>query len=112
MRSVLVGVATAFALSLAAAQAQTAPAPTAPAPTAIDPGTPAADGGATAVAPSPAAADPDKIICRELPPPTGSRLGGRRICAPKSAWDERAREDQDAISRGQNHGSRGGGSSL
>lgn len=110
MRSVLLGVAATIALgmSLVTAQAQTVPETTPPA-AATAPADAPTEGG---VAPSPAAADPDKIICRDLPPPTGSRLGGRRICAPKSTWDERAREDQDAISRGQNHGSRGGGSSL
>ncbi|MBS0471917.1 MAG: hypothetical protein JSR60_12645 [Proteobacteria bacterium] len=110
MRSVLFGVAAvaAFGMSLAVAQAQAVPETTPPSTTAA----PAAAPTDTAVAPSPTAADPDKIICRDLPPPTGSRLGGRRICAPKSAWDQRAREDQDAISRGQDRGSRGGGSSL
>ncbi len=28
-----------------------------------------------------------KIICKKLKPPTGTRLGGRRICKTKAEWE-------------------------
>jgi FtsZ-interacting cell division protein ZipA len=28
-----------------------------------------------------------KIICKKLKPPTGTRLGGRRICKTKADWE-------------------------
>jgi len=31
--------------------------------------------------------DPDEIVCRMEPPPTGTRLGGRRVCHTQHDWD-------------------------
>lgn len=44
-------------------------------------------------APAPAApaatqSDLDKMVCRNLPPPTGSRLGTRRECRTQREWDD------------------------
>ncbi|HEX4860442.1 MAG TPA: hypothetical protein VFV07_04340 [Rhizomicrobium sp.] len=38
-----------------------------------------------------------KIICKEFPPKTGSRLGGHTECRTKHFWDDRTRQDQAAI---------------
>jgi hypothetical protein len=43
----------------------------------------------SAVAPRPlveAAGSPDTVICRVLPPPTGSLLGARRECRSTREW--------------------------
>lgn len=42
--------------------------------------------------PTPAATDPnDTIVCRNIPPPLGTRIGGRRECATRREWQ--AQED-------------------
>lgn len=46
--------------------------------------------------------DKDKKVCRKGPPPTGSRLGGRRICRTKLEWtmsEEAARRVLEAHSQ-------------
>jgi hypothetical protein len=44
-----------------------------------------------------ATVDPgDEIVCHNLPPPTGTRFGGRHICKPARVWEqeqERAQHD-------------------
>lgn len=50
-----------------------------------------------------AANDPDEVICKYEPPPTGSRLGKRRICATRSEWDDisdSAREETRLLQSG------------
>lgn len=37
----------------------------------------------------------DEIVCRNSPPPTGSRLGGGRECHTVREWNQRERESQD-----------------
>lgn len=116
MRYRAIAIAAVFGMSLVATQAQTdmaAPPATVVAPAAMDDG---AAAPASASAPDSAdvttspASDADTIVCRELPPPTGSRLGGRRICQSKTAWAEQAHRSQEEISAGQNRGGRSGGS--
>lgn len=54
-------------------------------------------------APTLASNDPDEVICRYEPPPTGSRLGKRRICATRSEWDalaDSAREETRLLQSG------------
>ncbi|HEX2593037.1 MAG TPA: hypothetical protein VHL34_16170 [Rhizomicrobium sp.] len=52
------------------------------------------------VAATPAAPDPkDQIICKEEPPPTGRRIGGRKICGTKREWDLVATSAQDTTRR-------------
>jgi hypothetical protein len=45
--------------------------------------------------------DPDKVICRNVKPPTGTRLGSarnrQRVCQTKEQWDEQARAAQEAL---------------
>lgn len=51
------------------------------------------------VAPTPAASDPaDTIICRNIPPPLGTRIGGRRECATRREW-----QFQEDMARGMVH---------
>lgn len=53
----------------------------------------------------------DEVVCRHLPPPTGSMIGGRSVCATKRQWEAQEKQGQDALRQGQafrfNHG--GGG---
>jgi hypothetical protein len=35
-----------------------------------------------------APSDLDKMVCRALPPATGSRLGSRRECRTQREWDD------------------------
>ena len=41
--------------------------------------------------------DPDRVICREEEAPTGSRLGGHKVCRTKREWDQAARDAQDML---------------
>jgi hypothetical protein len=52
----------------------------------------------------PANPDADKMVCRSMDPPTGSRLGSRRECHTQAEWDERSREDQAKTNQIQEHG--------
>jgi hypothetical protein len=42
------------------------------------------------------AVDPDRVVCQNGPPPTGSRIGGGRVCHTQREWD-RMREEQRHI---------------
>ena len=66
-----------FSASAASADQPSSP-PIATATSAASPST----GAAASAKPS------DPMICRELEPATGSRLGGRRICKHKSEWED------------------------
>ena len=46
----------------------------------------------------------DEMVCKTLPPPTGSLIGGRHICKTQREWDAREKQSQDAIRRGQTFG--------
>lgn len=68
----------------------------------------AADDEGVAVDETSAAADDDATVrCKRLPPPVGSRLGGKKVCKTNAAWRlEReaaaaaARENQDRSGTG------------
>lgn len=47
---------------------------------------PEADAEAAAAA-AEAEKNSKKVICKKLKPPTGTRLGGRRVCKTKSEWE-------------------------
>lgn len=47
------------------------------------------------------AANPEKKICKSYPPPTGTRLGPRRICATQEQWDEMQKEGAKYLFRRQ-----------
>lgn len=42
------------------------------------------------------ARDKSAIICRTLPPETGTRMGARRICHTEAEWEAQSRDGQDA----------------
>ena len=44
----------------------------------------------------------DPMICKTTPPPTGTRLGGRRVCMTASEWRSQREADQQALSHQQN----------
>ena len=57
-------------------------------------------------APAPAAADdgrldPDKVICRTVRPPTGTRVANARtrqkVCQTRQQWEDQEREAQEAL---------------
>ena len=52
----------------------------------------------------PSTDDPERIVCRVMPPTTGTRLGNRRICSPQRLWDDKMREDQARLSHSQSMG--------
>jgi hypothetical protein len=45
--------------------------------------------------------DLDKIVCRTLPPKTGSRIGPQRECRTQREWDNIREQDQKEISKMQ-----------
>jgi len=53
--------------------------------------------------------DPDQIICKSTPPPTGTRLGGGRECHTKREWDQRQKDSESEVVRGQEIGHMGSG---
>jgi hypothetical protein len=46
------------------------------------------------------AADPNEKICEDIVQ-TGSRLATRRICATRAEWDDRRRQDREAVEKAQ-----------
>ena len=46
------------------------------------------------------AADPNEKICEDIVQ-TGSRLATKRICATRSEWEEKKRQDRDAVDKAQ-----------
>ena len=75
----------------AAANAQAAPAATQP----------AAAAPAAPVAEASSQSDLNEIVCKSLPPATGTRLGGGRECHTVREWNERQREDQRMLQQQQ-----------
>jgi hypothetical protein len=45
------------------------------------------------------ASDLDTVICKNLPPPTGTRLGARRICDTKRRWLAVQQSSQDDLTK-------------
>jgi hypothetical protein len=54
------------------------------------------------------ASDPDKIICRNVKPPTGTRLGSarnrQRVCQTKADWEQQEAEAQEAARNATRNG--------
>ena len=85
-RFLIAGAALALLATPAAAQA---PAPVAPQSTA-----------APDEAAAPQEQDPDKVVCRQVSPPTGTRIRGRnrtRVCMTAKDWERMNQEAQDAL---------------
>lgn len=54
-----------------------------------------------AVAAPPAQTDSSQIVCRQMDPPTGTRLGGRRVCKTEGEWERDRQQAQDDLSKTQ-----------
>jgi len=39
--------------------------------------------------------NPDEIICKQTPPPTGSRLGGGRECHTRRQWEQMQKDARE-----------------
>jgi len=76
-----------------------------------DPAQPApAATAAPAAAPAPTAApteDADKVVCRNMAPATGTRLGARRECKTQRQWDDARLQTQKEIGQMQSSGNLG-----
>ena len=68
----------------------------------------AQEAGTSPAAPAPS--DPDQIVCKELPPETGTRIGGRRVCHKQREWDAIRQRAADELEKRQiQRGISGGG---
>jgi hypothetical protein len=90
-------VTAAFAV-IAPAFADDAATPTAPAGAATSQGAATADDSYL-----------DNVVCKVFPPPTGTRLGTRKICHTEREWRDITRRSQEDLSKRQTfHNSRPG----
>jgi hypothetical protein len=48
--------------------------------------------------------DPNEIVCRSMAPPTGTRLGTRRVCQTRHEWEMQYQETQRELQRQLNQG--------
>lgn len=39
----------------------------------------------------------DKVVCKKMPPPVGSRIGPRKVCKTQAEWDAIRDSDREAI---------------
>ena len=53
---------------------------------------------------APTSADPDRVVCHSLPPPTGSRLGSRSVCHTQREWDQIRQHDAEVLNSMQMKG--------
>jgi hypothetical protein len=63
----------------------------------------AASGPSSDTSAPPVTVKPDDtklIVCHVTPPPTGSHMGGGRVCKTKAEWDQETEASQDYIRRG------------
>ncbi|HEY0300594.1 MAG TPA: hypothetical protein VGC36_04650 [Rhizomicrobium sp.] len=58
----------------------------------------------TTPAPADAVSDPSKIVCKTLPPLTGSRIGNRRICQSRGEWEAQEHQHQQDLAHEQERG--------
>jgi hypothetical protein len=79
------------------------------APAIADPAPPAAPSVTAQASGAPAAvttesdADLDKVVCRSLEPPTGTRLGTRRVCQTQRQWQDQEEQARHALEKEQNN---------
>lgn len=62
----------------------------------------------TQAVPAAPAADSNKMVCKSESPPTGTRLGNRRICRTQGEWDDIQRQQQQMTSKMEIKGHMGG----
>jgi len=48
--------------------------------------------------------DPDKLVCKSMAPPTGTRLGSRRECKTQREWDDIQRQARQQTEHQQDNG--------
>jgi hypothetical protein len=48
----------------------------------------------------PAAPDPNERVCEDVTQ-TGSRLATKRFCGTRSEWDDKKRQDREAVEKAQ-----------
>ncbi|MDE1940312.1 MAG: hypothetical protein KGI68_14925 [Alphaproteobacteria bacterium] len=41
----------------------------------------------------------DQVVCKRLPPPTGTRLGGKTVCQTRKQWLELEQNSQDMLEK-------------
>ncbi|HVP86390.1 MAG TPA: hypothetical protein VMS78_16835 [Rhizomicrobium sp.] len=59
----------------------------------------------------PHSTNPERIICRQLPPPTGSHIStDKEVCHTWAQWQEIEKRSQEAIRTGQRLPGQGGAS--
>jgi hypothetical protein len=51
----------------------------------------------------------DQVVCKKLAPPTGTRLGARRVCQTEREWRDLMQRSQDNITHSQQKGAGYGG---
>lgn len=57
----------------------------------------------------PHSTNPDRIICRQLPPPTGSHIPmDQKVCHTWAQWQEIEKRSKEAVQRGQHQPGQGG----
>ena len=100
LRSILLGVSFVALTSAATLAADTTP-PSDATPPAAQPQettTPATTPGTPAEAQPPADTSKDKeVVCKKLDPPTGSHMGGKRVCRTVAEWRAMAADAKTAI---------------
>jgi hypothetical protein len=94
-----VALSSAVILTPVLAAAQTTSTETAAAVTA-----PTATAPATTVTDDNSGVNLDEVVCKNSPPPTGSRLGGGRECHTQREWNQRQQDAQRALVRLQTIG--------
>ena len=52
--------------------------------------------------------DLDRVECKKLAPPTGTRLGGRTVCQTVRQWQVLMHDSQETLTRMQNRGAAAG----
>jgi hypothetical protein len=53
---------------------------------------------------TPPPSDWDRIECKRLPPPTGSRLGGKTVCQTVRQWQRLMQDSQEYVDRMRSRG--------
>jgi Flp pilus assembly protein CpaB len=51
----------------------------------------------------------DQVVCKKMPPPTGTRLGSRRVCQTEREWRDLMLRSQENITHSQQKGAGYGG---
>ena len=67
---------------------------------------PAAPTASSEASPQKVQSKDDRMVCRTILP-TGSRLGGTRICRTQAEWTAMSRDAADAVSHAQMNGATG-----